>query len=85
MLQRAIRAQGNLTEYAPMMLILLYLLEVNGAGTATLHSLGLSFLIGRLMHGICFGFMKSSMPLRIAGTALTLAPLLLAAALLFRI
>jgi len=37
------------------------------------------------MHGICFGFMKSSMPLRIAGTALTLAPLLVAAALLFRI
>ena len=82
MLQRAIRAQGNLTEYAPMMLILLYLLEVNGAGIATLHSLGLSFLIGRLMHGICFGFMKSSMPLRIGGTVLTLTPLLVAAVIL---
>ena len=30
MLQRAIRAHGNLTEYAPMMVILLYLLETNG-------------------------------------------------------
>ena len=84
-LQRAIRAHGNLTEYAPMMVIVLYLLEVSGADTTTLHSLGLSFLLGRLMHGVCFGFMKSSMPLRIGGTALTLAPLLIAAVLLFRI
>ena len=82
MLQRAIRAHGNLTEYAPMMLIVLYLLEISGAGTTTLHSLGLSFLIGRLMHGVCFGFMKSSMPLRIGGTALTLTPLLLAGIIL---
>ena len=85
MRQRAIRAHGNLTEYAPMMVIVLYLLEVSGADTTTLHSLGLSFLLGRLMHGVCFGFMKSSMPLRIGGTALTLAPLLIAAVLLFRI
>ena len=82
MLQRAIRAQGNLTEYAPMMLILLYLLEISDANPSTLHALGLAFLIGRLMHGICFGFMKSSMPLRIGGTVLTLTPLLVAALLL---
>lgn len=82
MLQRAIRAHGNLTEYAPMMLILLYLLETNGTDPATLHGLGLTFLIGRLMHGICFGFMKSSMPLRIGGTALTLTPLLIGSIML---
>ena len=82
MLQRAIRAHGNLTEYAPMMVILLYLLETSGTGAMTLHGLGLAFLIGRLMHGICFGFMKSSMPLRIGGTALTLTPLLVAGIIL---
>ena len=82
MLQRAIRAHGNLTEYAPMMVILLYLLETNGTDPSTLHGLGLAFLIGRLMHGICFGFMTSSMPLRIGGTALTLFPLMGAAILL---
>ena len=85
MLQRAIRAHGNLTEYAPMMVILLYLLETNGTDPATLHSIGLAFLIGRLMHGICFGFMKSTMPLRIGGTALTLTPLLVAALMLVSI
>ena len=82
MLQRAIRAHGNLSEYAPMMLILLYLLEVGGAEASTLHGLGLSFSIGRLMHGICFGFMRSSMPLRIGGTVLTLTPILIAAIIL---
>ena len=85
MLQRAIRAHGNLTEYAPMMVILLYLLETNGTDPGTLHSIGLAFLIGRLMHGICFGFMKSTMPLRIGGTALTLTPLLVAALMLVSI
>ena len=81
-LQRAIRAHGNLSEYAPMMLILLYLLEVGGAEASALHGLGLTFFVGRLMHGICFGFMRSSMPLRIGGTALTLTPLLIAAIML---
>lgn len=82
MLQRAIRAHGNLTEYAPMMLILIYLLEQINTDTSVLHALGLAFLVGRLMHGICFGFMRSSMPLRIGGTVLTLTPLLVAATLL---
>ena len=76
LLQRAIRAHGNLTEYAPMMLIVLYLLETSGAESNALHLLGGSFLIGRLMHGICMGFMRSSMLLRVGGTALTLFPLL---------
>ena len=76
LLQRAIRAHGNLTEYAPMMLIVLYLLETSGAESNALHLLGGSFLIGRLMHGIGMGFMRSSMLLRVGGTALTLFPLL---------
>ena len=40
-----------------MMVILLYLLETNGTDPSTLHGIGLAFLVGRLMHGICFGFM----------------------------
>lgn len=81
-LQRAIRAQGNLTEYAPMMMITLFFLETSDASGLTLHAIGGTFLIGRLMHGICFGFLSSSMPLRIGGTALTLTPLLIGALLL---
>jgi uncharacterized membrane protein YecN with MAPEG domain len=87
MLERAVRAHGNLAEYAPIMLILLYLLETlpgTSVTPTTLHVLGGSFLLGRLMHGVCFGFMMSSMPLRIGGTALTLFPLIAAAARLLK-
>ena len=79
LLQRAIRAQGNLTEYAPTMLILLFFLETSGVADAKLHVLAGAFLIGRVMHGICMGFMRSNMPLRVGGTALTLLPLAAAA------
>lgn len=82
LLQRAIRAQGNLTEYAPTMLILLFFLETSDVADAKLHALAGAFLLGRVMHGICMGFMRSNMPLRVGGTALTLLPLAAAAAAL---
>ena len=79
LLQRAIRAHGNFTEYVPMMLILLYFLEASGTSDAKLHVLGGAFLLGRIAHGLCMGFMRSSMHLRVGGTALTLMPLAAAA------
>ncbi len=79
LLQRAIRAHGNLTEYLPTMLILLFFLESSGVADTKLHVLAGAFLLGRVMHGICMGFMRSNMPLRVGGTALTLLPLAAAA------
>ena len=83
LLNRAIRAQGNLIEYAPMMLFVLFFLETSGASELTVRLLGDSFLLGRLMHGICMGFMRPNMPLRVGGTVLTLLSLLAGAILLF--
>jgi uncharacterized protein len=82
LLQRAVRAHGNLTEYLPTMLILLFFLETSGVAGTKLHVLAGAFLLGRVMHGICMGFMRSSMPMRVVGTALTLLPLAGAALLL---
>ncbi len=82
LLQRAVRAHGNLTEYLPTMLILLFFLETAGVAGTKLHVLAGAFLLGRVMHGICMGFMRSSMPMRVVGTALTLLPLAGAALLL---
>ena len=79
LLQRAIRAHGNLTEYLPTMLLVLFFLENSGATDTTLHVLAGAFLFGRVMHGIAMGFMRSNMPLRVGGTALTLLPLVAAA------
>lgn len=75
-LQRAIRGHGNLAEFAPIMLIMMLIAETNGASSVTLHSLGGIFLVGRLAHGICFGFLRRSMILRIGGIALTLTALI---------
>ena len=79
LLQRAVRAHGNFTEYVPTMLILLYFLESSEVAGAKLHALAGAFFLGRVMHGICMGFMRSNMPLRVGGTALTLLPLAAAA------
>ncbi|MBI1362481.1 MAG: MAPEG family protein [Proteobacteria bacterium] len=76
MLERAVRGHGNLTEYAPTFLILLLLAEVNGVDGQWLHIWAGLFVLGRLLHGIGFGFMLQSLPLRIAGTVLTLTPML---------
>lgn len=81
-LERAIRAHGNLVEYAPLALVLLLILETGNAPTLLLHGLGITLLIGRLLHawglsrrgGVSFG--------RFYGTALTWVVILVAAATL---
>ena len=83
LLNRAIRAQGNLIEYAPIMLFILFFLEAAGIPELALRILGDGFLLGRLMHGTSMGFMRSNMPLRVGGTALSLLSLLTGAVLLF--
>ena len=75
-LTRSVRAQGNLIEYAPMFVILMFLAESGGVSSFSLHYYGGTFLLGRLMHGTCMGFMEKSVILRAGGTILTLLPLL---------
>ena len=70
-LERAIRAHGNLIEYAPLFLLLLLLAEINQLNAVILHLSGASFFLGRLMHGIGFGFLRHSPIMRIGGMALT--------------
>ncbi len=83
LLNRAIRAQGNLIEYAPIMLFILFFLETCGASELAVRVLGDGFLLGRLMHGTSMGFTRSNMLLRVGGTVLTLLPILAGAIALF--
>ena len=46
----AIRVFGNLAEYAPMAVILMALVEINGAPDWVVHALGLVLAAGRLIH-----------------------------------
>mgnify|MGYP001188209221 FL=1 len=70
-LERAIRGHGNLTEYAPLFLILMLALELSDTSATLLYMSGIIFTLGRLMHGIAFSFMKKNVFLRIGGMALT--------------
>ncbi len=49
-LLRRVRAHGNFAETAPMALLLLALLEINGASALWLWALGVCLLIGRCVH-----------------------------------
>ena len=70
-LERAIRGHGNLTEYAPLFLILMLALELSDASKTLLCICGIIFTLGRLMHGVAFSFMKKNGYLRIGGMSLT--------------
>ncbi len=49
-LARRIRAHGNFTEYTPLVLVLILLLELGGAPAWQLHLLGVALILGRIVH-----------------------------------
>ncbi len=46
----AMRRHANFTEHVPLALILLAIIELNGAGAALLHSLGSVLVVSRIVH-----------------------------------
>jgi uncharacterized membrane protein YecN with MAPEG domain len=83
-LMRAIRAQANLAEYAPAVLILMLLLELQGASAWLLHGCGAVFIVARVGHALGMsgtGRVSSGRRAGIAGTWLVLLVLSVAAIL----
>jgi uncharacterized membrane protein YecN with MAPEG domain len=74
-LERAIRGQANFVEYVPVALLMLLVLELARFSIYVLHLLGLTLLIGRLLHGYAFAYATQFRAGRTAGTALTFAVL----------
>lgn len=73
-LQIAIRAQGNATEYIPIALILLALLELSGAHMALIHAGGIAVLAGRLVHAR--GLLTNRLRFRVLGMQFTIYTLI---------
>jgi uncharacterized membrane protein YecN with MAPEG domain len=73
---RLMRGHANFSEYVPLILVLMGLLELNGLPTWALHGLGATLLAGRLLHGYALSFTQGFVFGRSAGIALTLLPLL---------
>ena len=67
-LERNVRAHGNFSEYVPLFLVLLLIMEMSGkASTQYLLIVSLIFSLGRLSHAICFAFFDFNPFLRISG------------------
>ena len=83
MLQRRMRAQSNFIEYTPIVLILVFVLEVTGHSSWLLGVAAGVFLVGRVMHAIGLNADRPGM-LRFIGMLCTLVvmPALAIAAIL---
>ncbi|MBL6986064.1 MAG: MAPEG family protein [Methylobacter sp.] len=69
-LQLAIRAHANAVEWIPISLLLLLMLELNGAPTLLIHILGGTLLIGRILHAM--GLPTKDIKKRVLGMQITI-------------
>ena len=66
-LLQSIRAHGNLMEHAPIALMLLLLLEMQGVIAWKLHLIGSSFFLCRILHAYGIIISRESTPYRLVG------------------
>ena len=76
-LERRIRAQGNLSEYAPITLILLFLAEAQSANYWLIVFSAVLLIVGRLIHGIAFSFTDKWVAGRFGGMVMTFVSLVI--------
>ena len=72
MMQRRVRAQGNLVECAPIFVIMIALAELQGGNAIIVSILAAAFFAGRLAHGYAFAFTEKNTKLRRLGMIATL-------------
>ncbi len=75
LLERAVRAHGNFSEYVPLALILLAALEISASPKFFVHACGLGLLIGRSVHAYGISQENEVFKWRIAGMGLTFTAL----------
>lgn len=82
-LERAMRVQGNFIEYAPVMLLLLIIAELNGLAPLAVHGFGLALLTSRIIHFMGFRSATAPMMLRVSGMMTTFAVIAVLAIVVF--
>ncbi|MFI5315406.1 MAG: MAPEG family protein [Myxococcota bacterium] len=80
LLQR-IRVHGNFTEYVPMGVLRMLVLELNGASAGVLHGIGGSLFAARLLHAFGLSSSTGTTLGRFSGTVLTWLVVLVGSAL----
>jgi uncharacterized membrane protein YecN with MAPEG domain len=79
---RAIRAHSNFSEYVPLSLFAIFLVESNSSNHIFPHLLGLLTLTGRILHAYGISQVKENFNYRVMGMVLTFTSLMSSAAYL---
>lgn len=79
---RAMRVHSNFAEYVPLCLLMLFLVEGQGAHASLVHALAICLLIGRLSHAYGVSQERENYAFRVAGMAMTFTTLLSSSAYL---
>ena len=68
---RVIRGHANFTEYVPLALLLMLILELSHFSIYILHGLGIALVVARLLHGYALSFTDKFFFGRVGGASLT--------------
>ncbi len=71
--ERAMRVHANFSEYVPLALLLLLILEQSGGNEFLLHGLFLMLLAGRLIHAWGISRQREDFRFRVSGMTMTFA------------
>jgi len=81
-LERAVRAHGNFTEYVPLALVIIGLYEMSGGAIWSIHALGSTLLVARLLHAYGLSRSAGTSAGRLLGTILTFGVILFGSVML---
>ena len=81
-LERAARVQANFAEYTPLILLLVWLVEMSRYPAWVVHGLGGALLVGRVVHAYGVSQVREDFRLRVTGMVLTFGALAAGAVLL---
>ena len=70
-LEKAIRIHGNFSEYVPIIITMMALLELSKASSTSIHFFGATIFLGRIFHAIGISYVKSPNPFRTLGMIAT--------------
>jgi len=82
LLQRAMRVNANFAEYVPLVLLLIWFVELHDGPRLHVHALGIALLCGRLLHAWGVSQEKENYRYRILGMMLTFAVMITASVLI---
>jgi uncharacterized protein len=75
-LLRAMRVHANFAEYVPICLVLVLMVEGQGASAWVVHTLGASLLVGRIVHAYGVSQVRENLLFRVVGMVLTINTIL---------